>query len=78
MLTVGRVTDKIPGLTKTRWSGPPIAAFYPILDSNTFLFPVSTLKAHMEVTKEIRQETKYVAPFLSVKKPHNPVSNSMV
>ena len=72
------VTFKIPGLTKTRRSGPPIVAFYPVLESNTSLCPVSTLKAYMEATKEIRQETKHVALFLSVKKPHNPVSNSTV
>ena len=72
------VTFKISGLTKTRGSGPPIVAFYPVLESNTSLCPVSTLKAYMEATKEIRQETKHVALFLSVKKPHNPVSNSTV
>ena len=72
------VTFKIPGLTKIRRSGPPIAAFHLILESNTFLCPVSTLKPYMEATKETRQETKHVALFLSVKKPHNPVSNSTV
>ena len=72
------VTFKIPGLTKTRRSGPPIVAFYPVLESNASLCPVSTLKAYMEVTKQIRQETKQVVLFLSVKKPHNPVSNSTV
>ena len=72
------VTFKIPGMTKTRRSGPPIVAFYPVLKSNTSLCPVSTLKDYMEATKEIKQETKHVALFLSVKKPHNPLPNSTV
>ena len=70
----GGVRFIIPGLTKTRSSGPPLESFYPEFPDERKLCPVETLKAYERRTLPLRKETsKSNSLFISVRKPHRPV-----
>jgi integrase len=62
----------IPGLTKTRRSGPPIEVFYPSFTVNSKLCPVQALREYERQSKDKRQSNKSQL-FISVRKPHAPV-----
>jgi len=64
----------IPGLTKTRRSGPPLQAFYPSFSDNSKLCPVLALKVYEEKSKDIRGSMESRNPlFISVRRPFKPV-----
>jgi hypothetical protein len=66
----------IPGLTKTRVSGPPLEALYPAFPENQKLCPVQTLRAYEQRTQPMRPSsgrTNNQPLFISVRKPHRPV-----
>ena len=70
----------IPGLTKTRKSGPPKEAFYPSFTEDRRLCPVATLKAYEQRTKEVRAKTDSEPQilFISVRRPHAPVKPATI
>ena len=65
----------IPGLTKTRVSGPPLESLYPAFPENQRLCPVQTLRAYEQRTLTLRPNSRRVKNplFISVRKPHRPV-----
>ena len=65
----------IPGLTKTRSSGPPLESHYPAFPDNQKLCPVSTLRAYEQRTQATRPSSEWERNplFISVRKPHRPV-----
>ena len=65
----------IPGLTKTRVSGPPLEALYPAFPENQKLCPVQTLRAYEQRTQPMRPSSGRTNNplFISVRKPHRPV-----
>ena len=65
----------IPGLTKTRVSGPPLEALYPAFPENRKLCPVQTLRAYELRTQAMRPSSGRTRNplFISVRKPHQPV-----
>ena len=70
----------IPGLTKTRRSGPPIEAFYPAFPEDIRLCPVQTLHCYMARSKSLRQtlEDGRQPLFIAVRKPHKPVKAATI
>ena len=64
----------IPGLTKTRRLGPPREVFYAQLEENIKLCPVTSLRAYEKKTEGLRHPSN-TSLFISVKKPHLPVSS---
>ena len=64
----------IPSLTKTRRSGPPREVFYAQLEENPKLCPVTSLRAYEKKTEGLRHPSN-TSLFISVKKPHLPVSS---
>ena len=69
----------IPGLTKTRTSGPPKEVLYPSYPEDEKLCPVQTLESYELRTKQLRlQSTEESRLFLSVRKPHAPVKASTI
>ena len=68
----------IPGLTKTRRSGPPMEAFYPSFPDETKLCPVTTLRCYEEKSKSLRKRTQRNTFFISVRKPHKPVTPATI
>ena len=70
----GGVSFIIPVLTKTRRSGPPREVFYAQLEENIKLCPVSSLRAYEKKTEGLRHPGN-TSLFISVKKPHLPVSS---
>ena len=70
----------IPGLTKTRKSGPPKEVFYPSYPEDVKLCPVKTLEAYELRTKPLRLLSKEDSNrlFLSVRKPHAPVKAATI
>ena len=70
----GGVSFIVPSLTKTRRSGPPREVFYAQLEENTKLCPVTSLRAYEEKTQGLRDPDNS-SLFISVKKPHLPISS---
>ena len=69
----------IPGLTKTRRSGPPKEALYPSYPEDEKLCSVRTLESYELRTKQLHlQSTERSRLFLSVRKPHTPVKASTI
>lgn len=70
----------IPGLTKTRRSGPPKDAFYPSFTEDRRLCPVVTLKAYEQRTNEVRSKTDRTPQllFISVRRPYTPVKPATI
>ena len=60
----------IPGLTKTRRTGPPIQAFYPSFSDSPKLCPVLALREYEQRSKDFRQSQPDNRLFISVRKPH--------
>ena len=69
------VTFRIPGLTKTRRSGPP-RSFEVSRFEDASLCPVKTLEYYLRQTKDIRKDggNGSYPLFISVRKPHNAVT----
>ena len=69
----------IPGLTKSRRSGPPIEAFYPMFMDDPKLCPVLTLRSYEERTVGHRKNTHpRNSLFISIKKPFKPVKPATI
>ena len=68
----------IPGLTKSRRSGPPKEAFYPMFIEEPKLCPVSALREYEGRTKEYRSGHSRNPLFLSVKKPFRAVKPATI
>jgi len=69
----------VPGLTKTRRSGPPKEAFFGRFHEKS-LCPVNTLILYEEKTKDLRMSTpNEPSPLLiSFRKPHKPVTPASI
>ena len=63
----------LPGLTKTRRSGPPIVSFYPSFPTTPKLCPVRALRMYEQRSRDRRQPGTSNQLFISVRKPHKPV-----
>ena len=67
----------IPGLTKTRRSGPPLEVFYPAFPPEPKLCPMLTLQCYEERSGHFREASGGSNPlFISVRRPHRPVKPS--
>ena len=78
-----RITEEgarfqIPGLTKTRRSGPPLEAFYPVFTEDPDLCPVKNLQAYIDRTEDLRRESTNKPLFIALKKPHAGVTASTI
>ena len=79
---VNGVKFVIPGLTKTRRSGPPLEAFYPAFPDEPQLCPVKALQcyqaqsADLRVPREAERETNPL--FVAVRSPHKPVKAATI
>lgn len=67
----------IPGLTKTRRTGPPKEVFFTYFGQDKRFCPVTTLRSYCQRTKELRTSENSKL-FISVRKPHHPVKSAMV
>ena len=67
----------IPSLTKTRRSGPPREVFYPEFDADRELCPVTSLRMYEQKTSDLRN-AECTSLFISLKKPHHPVSSQTI
>ena len=73
------VLFRIPGLTKTRRSGPPKEAMFPAFEENSRLCPVNTLKQYEQMTASLRGAGSASHQlFVSIRKPHNPVTSATI
>ena len=70
----------IPGLTKTRRSGPPKEAFYASFPEEVAICAVKTLKEYELRTVGFRPKDITVPTplFLAVRRPHNPVKPATI
>ena len=69
----------IPGLTKTRRTGPPKEVFFAYFHQNVKLCPVNTLVAYRERTKTLRPATGESGRlFIAVRRPHLPVKPATI
>ena len=68
----------IPGLTKTRRTGPPKEAFFAYYSQNKKLCPVSTLIVYRQRTKDLRPSGNQGRLFISVRRPHHPVKSATI
>ena len=76
----GGVTFRIPGLTKTRRSGPPREVIFRAFPEVPHLCPVVTLKEYERRTATLRKQGKEGSKplLISFRKPHQPVSSSTI
>ena len=72
-----RIKFSVPGLSKTRRSGPPREVEYSRFADDQKLCPVRALLSYIDVTKDKRSEKEYKL-FLALKKPHMSVSTSTI
>ena len=73
--TAEGVLFRIPGLTKTRRSGPPKEAMFAAFGENPSLCPVNTLKQYEKLTASLRGAGSASHQlFVSLRKPHNPAT----
>ena len=73
------VLFRIPGLTKTRRSGPPKEAFFTSFEEDPGLCPVATLRVYEGATKKWRSpDMKPNLLFLALNKPHKPVTSASI
>ena len=66
----------IPGLTKTRRTGPPIESFYPSFEDDLRLCPVQALHCYIRKSQPLRSKSaaEEKSPlFIAVRRPHRPV-----
>ena len=70
----------IPGLTKTRKTGPPKEAFYASLPESPLLCPVRCLREYEQQTRILRSGEGRTTGllFLAVRRPHRPVKLATV
>ena len=70
----------IPGLTKTRRSGPPLEAFYPYFTEEPQLCPVKTFEHYQERSQKLRTSKQGTRNplFVSVRKPYKPVKAATI
>ena len=77
--TPEEVRFQIPGLTKTRRSGPPREVSYKIFNDDRNLCPVNTLRVYETKTSSYRKESDGKSPlFISFRKPFQPVSAASI
>ena len=67
----------IPGLTKTRRTGPPKEVFFTGFTANRKICPVSTLISYRQRTKKLRT-SGLTRLFISVRRPHRPVKPATI
>ena len=67
----------IPGLTKTRRTGPPKEVFFTGFTANRKICPVSTLISYRQRTKKLRT-SGVTRLFISVRRPHRPVKPATI
>ena len=68
--------NPLPGLTKTRRSGPPREIFFKAFDEADSLCPVKTLDIYVEKTAQLWANSSQL--IVSFKKPHNPVTSASI
>ena len=66
----------IPGLTKTRCSGPQRENFFRAFNEADSLCPVKTLDIYVEKTAQLRVKGSQLV--ISFRKPHNPVTSASI
>ena len=67
----------IPGLTKTRRTGPPKEVSFMCFKQNKKICPVTTLNAYLRRTKDLRDPGVTIL-FISVRKPHHAVKPATI
>ena len=76
--TAEGVIFRIPGLTKTRRSGPPRSLFIASFEDKR-VCPVHTLECYLSRTEQLRKTSSGKHQlFLGLKKPHNPVTSATI
>ena len=79
LYTPEEVRFQIPGLTKTRRSGPPREVSYKKFGNDESLCPVHTLRVYEMKTSSYRKESNCSSPlFISFKKPFQSVSAASI
>lgn len=76
VFTDGSVKFTIPGLTKTRRSGPPKEVFFVEFKEGECFCPVRTVKVHLDKTDPLRDSNSQLV--ISHRKPHSPVSSATI
>ena len=71
------VTFRIPGLTKTRRSGPPRSMKVLRFEEQS-ICPVVTLECYLSRTRSIREEARRSPLLLSFQKPHKAVTSATI
>ena len=69
---------EVTNLTKTAKPDRSISSFYPYFDSNPVLCPVRTLERYLKISSEWRSAPGSHRLFLSVVKPHLPVTSATI
>ena len=79
-ITEEGVTFKVPGLSKTRRSGPPREVTYTSFHEDKRVCPVTTLRAYLDRTEMLRlpAEDGSKPLFIAVRKPHKPITSATV
>ena len=73
------VSFQMPGLSKTRRSGPPREVLYRKFDEHQNICPVLTIREYEKRTSELRKPTPEKDPlFIAITKPHKPVVSSTI
>ena len=74
------VSFKIPGLSKTRRSGPPREVSYASFSEAEIICPVNTLKVYLQQTEKFRSvaEDGSNPLFIAIRKPHKPVTSATI
>ena len=73
-----RARFEVTNLTKTAKPDKSIVSFYPYFDSNSALCPVRTLERYLKISSEWRSALNSDRLFLSVVKPHLPVTSATI
>ena len=69
---------EVTNLTKTAKPDKSIVSIYPYFDSNPVLCPVRTLERYLKISSEWRSAPNSHRLFLSVVKPHLPVTSATI
>ena len=79
-ITEEGVTFKVPGLSKTRRSGPPREVTYTRFREADIICPVTTLRAYLDLTEKLRlaAEDGSKPLFIAVRKPHKPITSATI
>ena len=76
VFTDGGVKFTIPGLTKTRRSGPPNDVFFVEFKECECLCPVKTVKVYLDKTDPLRDGNSQLV--ILHRRPHSPVSSATI